>query len=294
MSSIAPPSTGVAAQSWRTLGRRVLREVPLLVGLYLIYQLGRILGGNHESAAFTNAHRVWDVERWLHLPSEAAFQQWAWDFPQLIRVANAYYASAHFPLTGVVLVWIFVWRARAYPWFRWSLVILTGLGLIGHLFFPLAPPRMLTEHGLLDTGVLFGQSVYSPPGTGIANQYAAMPSLHVGWAALIAIAVIATTRTRWRWLALAHPILTVLVVTVTANHYWLDAIVALALLAVSFWLVRRLLPERDEPDLSLGDELSSALSGPAPVEPSGQELTARADGFATGSDDDPRLIGSRP
>jgi hypothetical protein len=67
-----------------------------------------------------------------------------------------------------------------------------------------------------------------------------MPSLHVGWAALLALTVIATARTRWRWLALAHPIVTLLVVVVTANHYWLDAIVALTLLAVSLLAVNLL------------------------------------------------------
>jgi hypothetical protein len=237
--------TGVTPAPQMAVGRRALRELPLLVVLYVAYQLGRILAGEHATAAFANAEQVWDAERWLRLPNEAAIQVWAWDWPGLIRAANAYYALAHFPLTLAVLVWIFVWRPTVYPWFRWALVLLTALGLVGHLAYPLAPPRMLTHHGLVDTGLMLGQSVYSPPGTGIANQFAAMPSLHVGWAALIAIAVVVAARGPWRWLALAHPVLTVLVVVVTANHYWLDGLVALGLLATVLPVVHRLLP----PDL---------------------------------------------
>lgn len=265
-------ATGVGTASSQSLGRRVLRELPLLVVLYLAYQLGRVVAGEHATAAFLNAEQVWDAERWLQLPNEATIQQWVWDWPGLIRAANTYYAVAHFPLTAAVLVWVFVRRSAAYSWFRWALVILTALGLVGHLAYPLAPPRMLTAYGLLDTGVLFGQSVYSPPGTGIANQYAAMPSLHVGWAALIAIAVILTTTSRWRWLALAHPILTVLVVVVTANHYWMDGLVALALLGATLWLVRRLLPGGSVPQpepAPVRDEL---------IEPAGRDLTARPGG----------------
>jgi hypothetical protein len=98
------------------------------------------------------------------------------------------------------------------------------------MFFPLAPPRMM--HGWVDTGVQLGQSVYGPSThSGIANQFAAMPSLHVGWAAMVAIAMIMVTRSRWRWLWIAHPVVTFAVVVLTANHYWLDGLVALTLLA---------------------------------------------------------------
>ena len=86
--------------------------------------------------------------------------------------------------------------------------------------------------GFVDTGALFGPNVYGPPeGGSIANQFAAMPSLHIGWATLVAIGLIVATRSRWRWLWLAHPIITILVVVGTANHWWLDGIVALVLLA---------------------------------------------------------------
>jgi membrane-associated phospholipid phosphatase len=146
---------------------------------------------------------------------------------------------------------------------------------------------MLTNHGMLDTGMLFGESVYSPPGTGIANQYAAMPSLHVAWAALVAIALIVTLRSRWRWLALVHPILTMLVVVATANHYWIDGLVGLVLLTIALVAVGRYLPAAVAP---LEAEL--AALPPAPVEPAGSELVSGG-----GVDTDPpqgtELIGTQ-
>jgi hypothetical protein len=144
----------------------------------------------------------------------------------------------HTPLTATVLLWLSIWRPKAYSHVRWTMVALTGLALIGHIAFPLAPPRMMP--GFVDTGLRFGQSVYGPDHTGGAvNQFAAMPSLHVGWAALIALSMILITRSRWRWLWLLHPVITFTVVVVTANHYWLDGLVALALLALSLPLLLR-------------------------------------------------------
>jgi hypothetical protein len=101
-----------------------------------------------------------------------------------------------------------------------------------HLLMPLAPPRMLGAMGMVDTGEMFGPEVYgSPAHDTLTNQYAAMPSLHVGWALAVAIALMGASRSRWRRLWLLHPIVTLLVVVVTGNHYWLDAIVATVLLA---------------------------------------------------------------
>jgi len=217
---------------------RVAREAVLLATLFLVYSAGRQLAARHSGSAFDHAHEVLSFQNWLHLPNEAAVQHWAFQFPHLIQGANLYYASVHAPLTAAVLLWLSIWRPQAYSHVRWTMVSLTGLALIGHIAFPLAPPRMMP--GFVDTGLRFGQSVYGPEHTGgPANQFAAMPSLHVGWAALIALSMILITRSRWRWLWLLHPIITFGVVVVTANHYWLDGLVALFLLAASLPLLLR-------------------------------------------------------
>jgi len=107
-----------------------------------------------------------------------------------------------------------------------------------HLAFPLAPPRMLAAAGLVDTAKVYGPSVYGPPQTDhLSNQFAAMPSLHFGWALMVAIGLIVATRSRWRWLWLLHPLLTLTVIVGTANHYWLDAIVAAAMLGIALAVI---------------------------------------------------------
>jgi hypothetical protein len=126
--------------------------------------------------------------------------------------------------------WMLVRRPAEYVKARWAFASLTGLALIGHLVLPLAPPRMFPQYGWIDTAQLLGQSVYNANAdSGLANQFAAMPSLHVGWAFLVAVFLIRTTRSRWRWLWIAHPVITFAVVVVTANHYWLDGLIAIGL-----------------------------------------------------------------
>jgi hypothetical protein len=217
---------------------RVVREAVLLATLFLVYSAGRQIAAKHTGSAFGHADQVLSFQHWLHLPTEAALQQHALQVPHLIEGANLYYASVHAPLTAVVLLWLSIWRPTAYPRVRWTMVSVTALALIGHIAYPLAPPRMMP--GFVDTGLRFGQSVYGPDHSdGVANQFAAMPSLHVGWAALIALSMILITRTKWRWLWLLHPIITFGVVVVTANHYWMDGLVVLVLLAVSLPLLLR-------------------------------------------------------
>ncbi len=207
---------------------RIVREIALLAVLFGAYNLGRFLSAEHTESAYRHADDLIRWENLLGLPSEATVQQYALRVHGLADAANVFYASVHFPLTALVLLWLMIRRPAQYGKARWALASLTGLALIGHMFFPLAPPRMMP--GWVDTGVLLGQSVYGPStDSGMANQFAAMPSLHVGWAFMVAVFLIRATRSRWRWLWIVHPLLTFTVVVVTANHYWLDGLVAIAL-----------------------------------------------------------------
>ncbi|GAA2656718.1 phosphatase PAP2 family protein [Paractinoplanes durhamensis] len=258
---------------------RAVREILLVAALFLAYKLGRILVEGHVGESFTNAQTVWDLERLVHLPSEAALQATILGHTGLVRLANSYYAYVHFPATAATLIWLYLRRPEIYLWFRRTLASLTALALVTHALFPLAPPRMLAAAHLIDTGKIYGPSVYGSPSTDtLSNQYAAMPSLHVGWALAVAIALIAASRSRWRWLWLAHPITTLLVVVVTGNHYWLDAIAAVGLLAVV---------------LSVVTPLSrSAEPAPAPTpQPAPRELPAPVAMRALPA---PRLYGSVP
>ncbi|MBT2415519.1 inositol phosphorylceramide synthase [Streptomyces sp. ISL-12] len=221
----------------------LVRELLLVAGLFLVYKLGRQLATGHTGEAFRNAHHVWHLERWLHLPGEGGVQSLLLHGDALVRVANTYYATVHFPATAAFLLWLYLRRPRHYVWARRVLAALTGAALVLHLTFPLAPPRMLGAAGLVDTARVYGPSVYGPPRTDtLSNQFAAMPSLHFGWALMVAIGLIVATRSRWRWLWLLHPLLTLLVIVGTANHYWLDVMVASALLGLALAVIR--LPHR--------------------------------------------------
>ncbi|MFV0132643.1 phosphatase PAP2 family protein [Streptomyces sp. HMX87] len=217
----------------------LLRELLLVAGLFVVYKLGRQLAAGDTGEAFAHAHRVWDLERSLRLPDEGAVQSLLLHGDTLVRLANTYYAAVHFPATAAFLVWLYLRRPAHYVWARRVLAAVTGAALVLHLTFPLAPPRMLAAAGLVDTARVYGPSVYGPPRADeLSNQFAAMPSLHFGWALMLAIGLVVATRSRLRWLWLLHPLLTLAVIVGTANHYWLDVIVAAALLGLALAVVR--------------------------------------------------------
>jgi hypothetical protein len=216
------------------LPRQVAREVLLLGGLLLVYQASRLLGGRDVEAAFAHAESVLTLEQWLGLPAEQEVQALLLSVEPLVRAANGFYAAAHLPVTALALLWLLLRVPTAYRRARRALVASTTVALAVYLLLPVAPPRMLP--GFVDTAAAHGQSVYGDAGaSALANEYAALPSLHVGWAVLVALACITAGRTRWRWLWLLHPVVTVAVVVVTANHFWLDA-VAGAVLVVVAWV----------------------------------------------------------
>ncbi|MBT2472436.1 phosphatase PAP2 family protein [Streptomyces sp. ISL-66] len=221
--------------------RRLIRELLLVAGLFAVYKCGRMLATGRTDEAFGNATRVWDAERALHLPGEGLIQRLLLHGDALVHTANTYYAAVHFPATVLFLVWLYVRRPAHYLWTRRVLAVLTGAALVLHLAFPLAPPRMLAATHLIDTGQVYGPTVYgaAPAADTMANQFAAMPSLHFGWALMLALGMIAATSSRWRALWLLHPLVTLLVVVGTANHYWLDAVVAALLLGAALLLVPR-------------------------------------------------------
>jgi hypothetical protein len=142
-----------------------------------------------------------------------------------VQGCNYYYATMHFGALFVFLLWLFLRHPDRYPRIRDTLALLTLVCLLIQLL-PVAPPRLLP--GYVDTAAQYGQSVYS---LGLApDQLSAMPSVHVGWAVLIAWAVVRVSDSPWRWLSVLHPAATVFVVAATANHFWLDGIVAVVVL----------------------------------------------------------------
>ncbi|MET8234540.1 phosphatase PAP2 family protein [Micromonospora sp. NPDC005298] len=243
------PAARPAAPGRRTAAlRRALRELGLVAALFLIYKAARVAGADRGATAVGNGEWIWRVERLFHLPDEAAFQRPVLSHELLVHLANSYYAYVHFPATALCLIWLYLRHPARYLWTRRMLAGLTAAALALHFLVPLAPPRLTALTGMVDTGSRYGPAVYGPPDTdALSNQYAAMPSLHVGWALAVAVALIAVSGTRLRWLWLAHPLVTLLVVVSTGNHYWLDGIVAAVLLAVVCLVLPRPAPPSSPP-----------------------------------------------
>ena len=216
--------------SW-ALWSGVARESALLFGLYALWQFAGSFTVMSAAGAVPRARWLWHAERVLLLPSETSLQRPFLAHPALVQAFNLYYDVLHFPVLGACLIWLYARHRQSYPRVRTTVAVFTGASLLIQLI-PVAPPRLLPGTGLVDTAVRYGQSVYSWHGGFDADEFSAMPSVHVGWALIVAIAVITVSRSRWRWLAAAYPVLTLLVVVVTANHFWLDGIVAGLLVAL--------------------------------------------------------------
>jgi hypothetical protein len=218
-------------------------ETGIILALYALWQVAGGLSLGHTAEAVHRGARLWHLERVWHLPSEAWVQNGILHHPLLVQICNIYYATMHFGVLIAMLVWLFVYHRDAYPRIRTTIVLTTTACLLVGLV-PVAPPRLI-HVGMVDTAQLYGQSVYA--GAIGADQYSAMPSVHVAWAALVAVAVISVSRSRWRWLILLHTAATLYVVAATANHFWMDGVVAIALLGISLAtqeLWRRVAAER--------------------------------------------------
>jgi PAP2 superfamily len=207
------------------------REIGIIFGLYALWQLAGGYSLGHTDEAVKRGQWIWAHERAWHFPSEAALQRPILGHPLLVQVANIYYATMHFGMLLAVLLWLFIRHRDAYRRTR-TLIVLTTTACLLVALIPVSPPRLINV-GMVDTAAAYGQSVYAATGQLGADQYSAMPSVHVAWAFLVAIAVIGATRSRWRWLILLHTIATVYFVVVTANHFWLDGVVAVGLLGIS-------------------------------------------------------------
>ena len=215
---------------WAERTMPFLKEAGIVALLFALWQRAGQLSQHSTTAAFDRAIWINEAERRLHLPNERDLQVELIAHPTFGQWANLYYAVMHLTTTGVMLFWLF-WRHRAkYPPVRTALAVFTGLALLVQTI-AVAPPRLLPQLGFVDIAVRYGQSVY---GTGAfsAQDLLAMPSVHIGWAIMVAGAVIYASPSRWRFLILAHPLITLYVITATGNHWWFDSLASVLLLAL--------------------------------------------------------------
>jgi hypothetical protein len=222
-------------------------EIALIGISYYVYTLTRLAAPAHEDGAENRGWAILHFEHYVGINFEHTVNHAVYNIKWLIFSMNVYYATLHFIVPIAVLLWVYWKFPDHYRSLRTVMFAMTGLALIGFYFYSLAPPRLLGGGDFIDTFKLlnpWGQT--SATSDGVAgmsgtNEFAAMPSLHIGWSTWCAIAIAHLAERRWvKVLGIAYPFATFAVIISTANHYVLDAVGGLVVLGLGF-LVQRLL-----------------------------------------------------
>lgn len=244
---------------------RVVRETLVIALAALLYFWVRGLMHTQIDLAFANAETLIALEQRLGIFHEPWLQDQVLRRDWLVTFANRIYIFGHWPLIAATMTWL-IWKHRdQFALYRSALLLSGAIGLICFLFVPMAPPRFMVEQGFVDTVMQNTEAyrVLQPPA--FTNQYAAMPSLHVGWNLLMGIAIVRCATSWWvRGFGVLMPVVMYLSTIVTANHYLLDGVAgsAIALLGLALaWQISRPghaptrvepLPERPRRDARAG------------------------------------------
>ena len=214
----------------------------LLIGIsYWTYSLIRNAVPEQRSEALGNADWIWRTEHHLGIAVEESVNHTVNSVTWLIVGMNYYYATLHFIVTLGVLVWLYRGHPGRYAATRLVLFATTGVALIGYYVYPLAPPRLMHGNAFIDTLLIHRTwgSMASGDLKHMSNQYAAMPSMHIGWSVWCGLTIWALASVPWvRVLGLLYPAVTLLVIVATANHFWLDAVGGILCLAFGFTVAR--------------------------------------------------------
>jgi len=224
----------------------LLRQLTLFVCAFLVYDLVRGLVEGSATAAFQHARELISIERTLHLFVEPSVQTWASGSHVVMVSASWLYVNAQTSITIAALVYLYVRHNRSFYFVRNMLLIAMAIALVGYTVFPTAPPRFLPEWGFIDsvsdfTGVRVSHE--SAVMTALFNPYAAVPSMHVAFALMIAWPLARLVRRpAVRALWVAYPFLMTFVIVVTANHFIVDAVLGALAAGMSAycasWLAR--------------------------------------------------------
>ncbi|MGJ5751040.1 phosphatase PAP2 family protein [Streptomyces puniciscabiei] len=220
---------------------RLWFEILLIAVSYWTYSLIRNAVPEQKSKALRNADWILSAEHHLGIAVERSVNHAVNSVSWLIIGMNYYYATLHFVITIGVLVWLYRWHPGRYAAARLALFATTGVALAGYYLFPLAPPRLMRDGHFVDTVMVHHTwgSMASGDLKHMSNQYAAMPSMHIGWSLWCGLTVFALATVPWvRVLGLLYPAATLLVIVATANHFWLDAVGGVLCLAFGFTVAR--------------------------------------------------------
>ena len=224
-------------------------ELGLLASGYLLYiGVKHLFVDDLEALAFENARKVIDVEISLNIYWEPTIQGWLLDnLRSVVVFFNWVYTLGFFPILIPTAMVLFLFRYKTYVLYRNVFLISYLLTWLVYLTFPVAPPRMMIEHGYVDTIEAMGPAIYnSKEVLSYYNQYSAMPSMHFGWILLFSMVFLRSRVKPLRILGAVYPALVLVAIVVTANHYILDAIVGGSIIAGSYgiYLLLRSVPFR--------------------------------------------------
>lgn len=219
-------------------------EFALIGALYGIYSLVRNSVGDVVARAYRNGRDILALEDGWGLAAERGLNEWVYRNDVVAGAVALHYATLHFLVTPAVLVWLFFRRPARYRAMSGILMLTTALALIGFFWLPTAPPRLLLDEGFVD--VMSQTSAWgwwpesgTPGSDAISNQFAAMPSLHSAWATWSGLVLFFLARRAWvRVLGLGYPLSTFFVVLGSGNHYLLDVVGGIVVLAVGAAVVQ--------------------------------------------------------
>ncbi|MFI6580569.1 phosphatase PAP2 family protein [Embleya sp. NPDC050493] len=269
---------------------RFVVELALIALSYWVYSLIRNAVPEREHLAVDRARQLLDLEHALHIDIEHSVNHAVNGVTWLIVSMNYYYATLHFVVTIGVLVWLFHRHPGRYRAVRTVLFLTTGVALFGYFFFALAPPRLLPGAGYIDTVLVHHTwgSMASGDMKNVSNQYAAMPSMHIGWSTWCAMAIVMFARPMWvKVLGVMYPIATLFVIVATGNHFVLDAVGGWITLAAAFGL-QCLLNGRSAyrfPQYPPDDPRAATEPGGRPAEPEPERAPASVGGPGGPPDD---------
>jgi len=223
----------------------LLRQIAFMALAYLAYRLvrGAIDDPQGATIAFENARRLISIEESLNVFVEPAVQDWAAGIPALMDVSSWIYINAQTSVTLGALAYLYLFHNASFYFVRNMFAVAFALALVGYTVYPTAPPRFFPEWGFFDAVSQFAGVDHHDQVNTLFNPYAAVPSMHVGFALMIGVPLSRLVRARWlRAFWGIYPLLVTFVIVVTANHWladaFLGAITAAVAASAALWLAR--------------------------------------------------------
>ncbi len=214
-----------------------IREITLFLVVYTAYSLTQDALPDRQLLAFHNTYNIINFETRVKIFRELSIQSWFLRTDVLVQLVNALYTLLFFPVLIGFGFWAYKYHRKQYLIARNSIFISAVIAFPCFAFYPVAPPRLLSNLGFVDTLAKYMNIKTSSMPTHMVNQYAAMPSLHMAWSLLIGISIVCIAKTWWlKAVGVLLPVLMFITIVATANHFILDAIVGAAVAGLSFAL----------------------------------------------------------